>query len=154
MVDHTHAHHSSVGTSFASVASDRARSEDPAWAHARAVPNAKNNSICLHCHKLIKEGGITRLKYHLARIRGQVESCKVVSSDVRFQMKQMIEDLKKSKETKKRIQSEIRNPYGDPFDVDEEEVRVVEKTQTQKSPPQTLGKRESKGRMLTLIWVK
>ena len=69
-------------------------------------------------------------------------------------MKQMIEDLKKSKETKKRIQSEIRNPYGDPFYVDEEEVRVVEKTQTQKSPPQTLGKRESKGRMLTLIWVK
>ncbi|KAK9984210.1 hypothetical protein SO802_033735 [Lithocarpus litseifolius] len=61
-------------------------------------------------------------------------------------MKQMIEDLKKSKETKKRIQSKIGNPYGDPFDVDEEEeedeVRVVEKTQ--KSPPQTLGKRKSR----------
>ena len=54
-------------------------------------------------------------------------------------MKQMIEDLKKSKQTKKRIQLEIGNPY----DIDEEEeeeeeddeVRVVEK-----SPPQTLGK--------------
>ena len=126
MVDHTHAHHSSVGTSFASVASDRARSEDPAWAHARvgtssasvastparsedltwayahAVPNAKNNTICLHCNKLIKRDGITRLKYHLAGIRGQVEPCKKVSSDIRFQMKQMIEDLKKSKQTKKR----------------------------------------------------
>ncbi|KAL4651026.1 hypothetical protein ACB092_01G128800 [Castanea dentata] len=52
-----------------------------AWAHAHAVPNAKNNIICLHCHKLIKGGGITRLKYHLVGIRGQVESCKVVSSD-------------------------------------------------------------------------
>ena len=98
---------------------------------------------------MIKGGGITRLKYHLAGIRGQVESFKVVSSDIRFQMKQMIEDLKKSKQTKKRIQSEIGNPYGDPFDVDEEEEeeeedRVVEKTE--KSLPQTLGKRKSRGK--------
>nr|POE46254.1 hypothetical protein CFP56_54117 [Quercus suber] len=154
MVDH-HFHHGSAGISSASVASAPARSEDPAWAHARAVPNAKNNTIYLHCNKLIKGGGITRLKYHLARIRGQVEPCKVVSSDIRFQMKQMIEDLQKSKQTKKRIQSEIGNPYGDPFDVDdddeeeeeeeeEDEVRVVEKTQ--KTPPQTLGKRKSRGR--------
>ncbi|XP_075663084.1 uncharacterized protein LOC142632594 [Castanea sativa] len=116
MVDLTH--HSSASTSSASMASTPARSEDPAWAHSRAVPNAKNNTICLHCNKLIKGGGITRLKYHLAGIRGQVESCKAISSD-------------------------IRNPYGDPFDIDEEEeeeeeVRVVEKTPTQKSPPQTL----------------
>ncbi|XP_065636780.1 uncharacterized protein LOC112033391 [Quercus suber] len=65
----------------------------------------------------------------------------------RFQMKQIIEDLKKSKQTKKKIQSEIGNPYGDPFDVDDEEedeVRVVEKTQ--KTPAQTLGKRKSRGK--------
>ncbi|XP_075658935.1 uncharacterized protein LOC142628782 [Castanea sativa] len=142
MVDH----HSSAATSSASVASAPARSEDPAWAHARAVPNAKNNTICLHCNKLIKGGGITRLKYHLAGIRGQVESCKVVSSDIRFQMKQMIEELKKSKETKKRIQSEIGNPYGDPFDVDEEEEEEDEVRVVEKSPPQTLGKRKSRGK--------
>ena len=62
----------------------------------------------------------------------------------------MIAHLKKSKATEKRIQSEIRNPYGDPFDVDdeeeEEEFGVVEKTQTHKSPPQTLGKRKSRGK--------
>ncbi|XP_075663956.1 uncharacterized protein LOC142633596 [Castanea sativa] len=142
MVDH----HSSAATSSASVASAPARSEDPAWAHARAVPNAKNNTICLYCNKLIKGGGITRLKYHLAGIRGQVESCKVVSSDIRFQMKQMIEELKKSKETKKRIQSEIGNPYGDPFDVDEEEEEEDEVRVVEKSPPQTLGKRKSRGK--------
>ena len=34
---------------------------------------------------------------------------------------QMIEDLKKSKETKKRIRSEIGNPHGDPFDADDDE---------------------------------
>ncbi|XP_050290078.1 uncharacterized protein LOC126728268 [Quercus robur] len=75
--------HARAGASSASVASAPARSDDPAWAHARAVPNAKNNTICLHCNKLIKGGGITRLKYHLAGIRGQVEPCKKVSSDIR-----------------------------------------------------------------------
>ena len=103
-------------------------------AHARVVPNAKNNTICLHCNKLIKGGGITRLKYHLVGIRGQVEPCKKVSSDIRFQMKQMIEDLKKSKQTKKRIQSEIGNPY----DVDEEEEEEEEEDEgrvVEKSPP-------------------
>ena len=137
MVDHRTPHssedpawaHACVGTSSASVASALARSEDAAWAYARAVPNAKNNTICLHCNKLIKGGGITRLKYHLAGIRGQVEPCKKASSNIRFQMEQMIEDLKKSKQTKKRIQLEIGNPYD--FDEEEqEEVRVVEK-----SPP-------------------
>ena len=136
--------HALVGISFASVASAPATSEDPAWAYAHGVPNAKNNTICLHCNKFIKGDGITRVKYHLAGIRGQVEPCKKVSSNIRFQMKQMIEDLKKSKQTKKRIQLEIGNPY----DVDEEEeedkddeVRIVEK-----SPPQTLGKRKSRGK--------
>ena len=137
--------HTRAGASSASVASAPARSDDPAWAHARAVPNAKNNTICLHCNKLIKGGGITRLKYHLAGIRGQVEPCKKVSSDIRFQMKQMIEDLKKSKQTKKRIQLEIGNPYDIDEEDDEEEeddeVRVVEK-----SPPQTLGKQKSRGK--------
>ena len=61
------------------------------------MPNAKNNTICLHCNKLIKGGGITRLKYHLAGMRGQVKPCKKVSFDIRFQMKQMIEDLKEFK---------------------------------------------------------
>ena len=62
--------HACVGTSFASMASAPTTSEDPAWAYAHAVPNAKNNAICLHCNKLIKGDGITRVKYHLAGIRG------------------------------------------------------------------------------------
>ena len=32
----------------------------------------------------------------------------------------MIEDLKKSQETKRKINAEIASPYGDPIDVDEE----------------------------------
>ena len=53
-----------------SADSAHARSEDPAWAHALVVPESKNNTICLYCNKLIKRGGIIRLKYHLAGIIG------------------------------------------------------------------------------------
>uniref|UniRef100_A0A2N9ILE4 BED-type domain-containing protein n=1 Tax=Fagus sylvatica TaxID=28930 RepID=A0A2N9ILE4_FAGSY len=109
---------STIGSSAASAL---ARSEDLAWAHACVVPEAKNNTICLYCNKLIKGGGITRLKYHLAGIRGQVEPCKSAPDDVKWQMKQLIEDLKKSKEKKRKINAEIASAYGDPIDVDEEE---------------------------------
>ena len=104
-----------------STASAPARSDDPAWAHARVVPEARNNTICLYCNKLIKGGGITRLKYHLAGIRGQVEPCKSAPDDVKWQMKQLLEDLNKSKQTKRKINAEIARPYGDPIDIDEEE---------------------------------
>ena len=93
-----------------SVASGPAvRSEDPAWAYGRAVPDARNNTQCTFYCKMIRGGGITRLKYHLARIPGDVEAYKKVSEDVKWQMKQLIEDLKMNKE--------ITNPY----DVEEEE---------------------------------
>ncbi|KAG6659862.1 hypothetical protein CIPAW_03G065700 [Carya illinoinensis] len=62
------------------------RSEDPAWAHARAVPGARNNTECLYCNKVIRGGGITRLKYHLAGIPGNVEACKKVSEDGQSQL--------------------------------------------------------------------
>ena len=67
-----------------SATSAPARSKDPTWAHARVVPEAKNNTICLYCNKLIKWGGITRLKYHLAWIRSQVEPCKSALDDVKW----------------------------------------------------------------------
>ncbi|KAL4620036.1 hypothetical protein ACB092_06G125300 [Castanea dentata] len=50
---------------------------------------------------MIRGGGITRLKYHLAGIKGDVEACKKVFEDVKWQMKQLLEDLKKSKKKKK-----------------------------------------------------
>ena len=59
----------------------------------------------------MRGGGITRLKYHLAGISGDVEACKKVSEDVKWQMKQLIKDLKKSKQ-KKKMNKEIANLYG------------------------------------------
>jgi hypothetical protein len=101
------AENSSSGGS--SMASAPARSDDPAWAHGQVVVGAKNSSICIHCSKRINGGGITRLKYHLAGIKGQVEACKKVPPDVKWQMKQLIEDLTMEKEKRKRLRTDIGN---------------------------------------------
>lgn len=84
-----------------------ARSEDPAWSHGKVVLGAKNSTICVHCNKKIGGGGITRLKYHLAGIKGQVEACKKVPHDVKWQMKQLILDLEKNEERRKKTRHEI-----------------------------------------------
>ncbi|KAJ6964799.1 hypothetical protein NC652_002893 [Populus alba x Populus x berolinensis] len=67
------AENSSNGVS--SMASAPTRSDDPAWAHRQVVIGVKNSRI--------NGGGITRLKYHLAGIKGQVEACKKVPPDVK-----------------------------------------------------------------------
>ena len=97
---------SSGGTSIASAP---ARSDDPAWAHGQVVVGAKNASICIYCNKQINGGGITRLKYHLAGIKGQVEPCKRVPPDVKWQMNQLIEDLTVEKDKRKRVRTDIGN---------------------------------------------
>nr|TKS17714.1 hypothetical protein D5086_0000010850 [Populus alba] len=101
------AENSSSGGS--SMASAPARSDDPAWAHGQVVVGAKNSCICVHCSKRINGDGITRLKYHLAGIKGQVEACKKVPPDVKWQMKQLIEDLTMEKEKRKRLRIDIGN---------------------------------------------
>ncbi|XP_035542143.1 uncharacterized protein LOC118344831 [Juglans regia] len=92
------------------------RSEDPAWAHARAVPGARNNTECLYCNKVIRGGEITRLKHHLAGIPGDVEACKKVSKDIKWQMKELLDEMKKSKEKKMRIRSKIGGDINLTFD--------------------------------------
>ncbi|GJM91421.1 hypothetical protein PR202_ga07787 [Eleusine coracana subsp. coracana] len=85
-----------------------ARSDDPAWAHAKVVVGFKNKTICLHCGKQIGGGGIiTRLKYHLAGLKGQVEECKKVPPDVRWQMKQLIAEIDVNESRRKRTRDEI-----------------------------------------------
>ncbi|KAK2987942.1 hypothetical protein RJ640_003420 [Escallonia rubra] len=51
-----------------SIASATARSDDPAWAHGKVVAGKRNNTICIHCDKHLKGGGITRIKMHLAGV--------------------------------------------------------------------------------------
>ena len=48
------------------------KAKDLAWAHADVV---EGEMYCKYCKKLIKGGGIFRLKQHLASIKGQVKAC-------------------------------------------------------------------------------
>lgn len=59
------------------------RALDPASSHAKADATSRNAISCLYCGKKIGGDGITRFKYHLAGIPGQVESCKKVPNDVK-----------------------------------------------------------------------
>ncbi|KAF0923241.1 hypothetical protein E2562_003450 [Oryza meyeriana var. granulata] len=77
-------------TIMASPSASTSRALDPAWAHAEAGGRSKNALTCLHCGKKIGGGGITRFKYHLAGITGQVQACKKVPHDVRRHMKQLV----------------------------------------------------------------
>ncbi|KAG5233223.1 DNA binding protein [Salix suchowensis] len=83
------------------------RSDDPAWAHGQVVPGVKNASICIYCNKRINGGGVTRLKYHLAGIKGEVEACKKVPPEVKWQMKQMVDEMTMEKERRKRLRTDI-----------------------------------------------
>ena len=45
--------------------------------------NSKKNLVCLYCQKLLRGGGISRMKSYLAGIKGEVEACKNIIDDVR-----------------------------------------------------------------------
>ncbi|KAG6648808.1 uncharacterized protein LOC122316382 [Carya illinoinensis] len=108
---------SATSTAFAP-----ARSEDPAWSHARVVPGARNSTQCLYCSKIIRGGGVTRLKYHLGGISGDVEACKKVPDDIKSQMKELVNEMKKNKEKKRKLSLEIG--CGSPVDLTYDDVDV------------------------------
>lgn len=73
---------------------------DIAWGHAIIVlDGGKEKPQCIYCKKIIKGGGINRLKLHLAGETGQVEACGQAPAEVRFKMQQNREEtrLKKRK---------------------------------------------------------
>ena len=79
------------------------------------------------------------MKQHLAGISGDVGNCSKVTSDVQWQMKQLLDDLKKEQAKKKKVRDEIGNPYGDYVPSDEDEdINVT-------SPP-SIGSERTKGK--------
>ncbi|XP_042950125.1 uncharacterized protein LOC122282239 [Carya illinoinensis] len=88
--------------SATSTAVAPARSKDLAWSHARVVPRARNSTQCLYCSKIIRGGGVTRLKHHLGGISGDVEACKKVPDDIKWQMKELVNEMKKKQREEKK----------------------------------------------------
>ncbi|OMP03886.1 putative Zinc finger, BED-type [Corchorus olitorius] len=81
----------------------------PAWAHCRLIESttSKGKLMCMYCQKVFAGGGINRFKQHLAGIRGEVEACKKVLPDVRYQMQKSIDEhVEKRKKTQESFEEE------------------------------------------------
>ncbi|XP_077244083.1 uncharacterized protein LOC143884415 [Tasmannia lanceolata] len=118
-----------------SIGSAPARSDDPAWAYGTLVPGQKNKVTCVFCGKVISGGGIIRLKEHLAAVPGEVASCKKVTEDVKYRMKQLLDAKRKERARMSISRAEVGGFYGTP---DEEEEQDEEDIGTQL--PQRRGK--------------
>ena len=80
---------------------------DPAWEHFSlgAYEKGRNTFICVYCRQTYKGEGINRMKKHLARIKGNIGSCKKVSHDVRYQM---LEYMKEFELKKKKLRNNVK----------------------------------------------
>lgn len=57
---------------------------DAGWKYVTEASNAdgKKSYVCNICKKMVSGGGITRMKRHIAGVKGDVGSCKDVSPEV------------------------------------------------------------------------
>jgi hypothetical protein len=81
------------------------KTKDVAWVHAEVIQGLP---YCKYCKKCIKgrEGGIHRLKEHLAGVRGQVKSCEApldVIGPIGEEMKEVLNDYQEEKAREKAI---------------------------------------------------
>ena len=78
-------------------------SDDPAWKHCTIPDMTKKASVeCNFCHG-VYIGGITRMKYHLAKVKYQnVVLCQQVLADVKQEMRELISRKDEAKEKKAR----------------------------------------------------
>ena len=83
------------------------KAKDPPWAHANVVDGVM---YCKYCKKLIKDGGIYRLKQHLAAIKGQVKACEApldVIGQIRADMQEYFKKFEETKARQKEIEEEV-----------------------------------------------
>ena len=83
---------------------------DPAWRYCASLEEHKNGTICNFYGLSIKSGGITRLKFHLSRTNphSNTKKCPNVLSEVKQEMKQLLEHKGKAKAKKTADMEEIR----------------------------------------------
>lgn len=69
-----------------------------AWGHCKEILEASTNGnkkklVCLYCGKIFAGGGINRIKQHLEGLKGEVDPCRKVPLDVRFKMKENLDNF-------------------------------------------------------------
>ncbi|KAM1333844.1 hypothetical protein ACFX2F_009830 [Malus domestica] len=105
---------------------------DVAWKYARPIKGNKHGTICTFYESTFQSGGITRLKYHLARFdpHKSVKKCKEVPPNIKNEVITWIKDKESSKQHKKSVAENIRstaregymgNKSSNPIDDDDDE---------------------------------
>ncbi|XP_042449877.1 uncharacterized protein LOC122034629 [Zingiber officinale] len=115
---------------------------DPGWKHGIAVDENPKKVQCKYCQKVIN-GGIYRLKHHLAGTQKDVGACKAVSDDVRKEMWKIISSLqenliKRAKEIERR--SSDSSPLGQ-YEDEEVEGAKRQRREIAKNPGDLFKKR-------------
>lgn len=77
-----------------------ARLENLVWTHTCVVSGVRNGSQWVYCNKKIRDGRVTMLMYHLAKISRDLKACKTFHGDIKWYMKELINELKRTKRTK------------------------------------------------------
>ena len=91
---------------------------DPAWRYYTSLEGHKNGTICNYCGLMIKSGEITRLKFHMSHTDPHSNTKKYpnMSSEVKQEMKQLLEQKSKTKTIKtadmEEIQAKLRGTMG------------------------------------------
>ncbi|GJU49141.1 hypothetical protein Tco_1218696 [Tanacetum coccineum] len=95
------------------------RELDKAWEHVtqHVEENGKKVFICNFCSKIIRGGGINRVKKHLAGRKGDVAPCTLVDPDVRFVIEGTL------KETDYRSKEKASNVISD--DEEQDDVTLL-----------------------------
>ncbi|KAG6480165.1 hypothetical protein ZIOFF_063643 [Zingiber officinale] len=116
---------------------------DPGWKHGIAVDENPKKVQCKYCQKVIN-GGIYRLKHHLAGTQKDVGACKAVSDDVRKEMWKIVSSLqenliKRAKEIEGR--SSDSSPLGQ-YEDEEVEGAKRQRQEIAKNPADLFKKRD------------
>ncbi|MFS7933216.1 putative transcription factor/ chromatin remodeling BED-type(Zn) family [Helianthus anomalus] len=68
--------------------------QDKAWKYGTEGrdESGKKFIVCIFCEKILRGGGINRLKQHQGGVKGNIAACKKVPADVKFLMKNLYEE--------------------------------------------------------------
>ena len=75
---------------------------DPGWEHGKEVDKRLKRVMCNYC-KVVRSGGVYRLKHHLAGTRDNAEACLQAPDDVKEKMRALLyeNELEAAKKNKK-----------------------------------------------------
>ncbi|XP_031266667.1 uncharacterized protein LOC116125076 [Pistacia vera] len=101
---------------------------DIAWADVNegVDENGKKILTCRYCGKIIRGGGIYRVKLHLAGIKGEVGKCPKVPFDVKFKIGEALNEIGAKNKQKVELRKNV-NPYG--ASVQQEEGDMLDEDQ-------------------------